>query len=46
MKHTERVEDVVAVGDEILVEVLPIDDQGRLNLSRKDALDVVDDENF
>ena len=38
VKHTEKVEDVVNVGDEILVEVLPIDDQGRLNLSRRNAL--------
>ena len=33
-----RVEDVVAVGDEIIVKVTEIDDQGRLNLSRRDAL--------
>ena len=38
VKRTEKVEDVVNVGDEILVEVLPIDDQGRLNLSRRNAL--------
>ena len=38
VKRTERVEDVVNVGDEIIVEVLPIDDQGRLNLSRRNAL--------
>ncbi len=38
VKHTERVEDVVNVGDEIIVEVLPTDDQGRLNLSRRNAL--------
>ncbi len=38
VKRVERVEDVVAVGDEIIVEVLPIDDQGRLNLSRRNAL--------
>ncbi|MBQ6419774.1 MAG: polyribonucleotide nucleotidyltransferase [Clostridia bacterium] len=38
VKHTERVEDVVNVGDEIIVEVLPMDDQGRLNLSRRNAL--------
>ena len=34
----ERVEDVVAVGDELLVKVTEIDQQGRINLSRKDAL--------
>ena len=37
-KRVERVEDAVNVGDEIIVQVLPIDDQGRLNLSRKNAL--------
>ena len=31
-------EDVVSVGDEILVKVTEIDNQGRINLSRKDAL--------
>ncbi len=38
VKRTEKVEDVVAVGDEIIVKVTEIDDQGRLNLSRRDAL--------
>ena len=33
-----KVEDVVSVGDEILVKVIEIDDQGRINLSRKDAI--------
>jgi len=33
-----KVEDVVQVGDEILVMFLGIDDKGRINLSRKDAL--------
>jgi len=37
-KRVERVEDVVAVGDELLVKVTEVDQQGRLNLSRKDAL--------
>ena len=37
-KRVERVEDVVAVGDELLVKVTDIDQQGRINLSRKDAL--------
>ena len=37
-KRVEKVEDCVAVGDEIIVKVTEIDDQGRLNLSRKDAL--------
>ena len=38
VKRVEKVEDVVTVGDEIIVEVLPVDDQGRLNLSRRNAL--------
>ncbi|MCL2106324.1 MAG: polyribonucleotide nucleotidyltransferase [Oscillospiraceae bacterium] len=38
VKRTERVSDVVAVGDEVIVKVREIDDQGRLNLSRRDAL--------
>ncbi|HHY77280.1 MAG TPA: polyribonucleotide nucleotidyltransferase [Clostridiales bacterium] len=37
-KRVEKVEDVVNVGDEILVKVTDIDKQGRINLSRKDAL--------
>ena len=36
--RVERVEDVVSLGDEIIVKVTEIDDQGRINLSRKDAL--------
>jgi len=38
VKRTEKVEDAVAVGDEVIVKVREIDDQGRLNLSRRDAL--------
>jgi polyribonucleotide nucleotidyltransferase len=34
--HTEKVEDVVEVGDEVFVTVLEVDDQGRLNLSMRD----------
>ncbi len=33
-----KVEDVVKVGDEITVKVTDIDEQGRINLSRKDVL--------
>ena len=36
--RVEHVEDVVAVGDPIIVMVTDIDQQGRINLSRKDAL--------
>ncbi len=38
VKHTDKVEDVVNVGDEVIVKVRGIDDQGRLNLSRREAL--------
>ena len=37
-RRVEKVEDVVSVGDEIMVKVIEIDKQGRINLSRKDAL--------
>jgi len=38
VKRVEKVEDVVTVGDEVMVKVTEIDEQGRLNLSRRDAL--------
>ena len=38
VKRTEKVTDVVNVGDIVKVKVLEIDDKGRLNLSRRDAL--------
>ncbi|HOM02894.1 MAG TPA: polyribonucleotide nucleotidyltransferase [Acetivibrio sp.] len=38
-KRVEKVEDIVKVGDQILVKVVEIDKQGRINLSRKDAMD-------
>ncbi len=37
-KRTEKVEDVVNVGDPIQVKCIEIDDQGRINLSRRDYL--------
>lgn len=37
-KRVEKVEDIVNVGDEIIVKVMEIDDQNRINLSRKDAM--------
>ncbi|SDY84746.1 polyribonucleotide nucleotidyltransferase [Proteiniborus ethanoligenes] len=37
-ERVNKVEDVLSVGDEILVKVTEIDNQGRVNLSRKDAL--------
>ena len=38
IRRVDKVEDVVKVGDEVIVKVTEIDDQGRLNLSRRDAL--------
>lgn len=37
-ERVEKVEDVVKVGDEIVVKALEIDKKGRINFSRKDAL--------
>ena len=37
-KRTEKVEDVLNVGDMTWVKVTEIDDRGRVNLSRKDAI--------
>ena len=42
VKRVDKVEDVVNVGDEVIVKVTEIDEQGRLNLSRRDALIEVD----
>lgn len=36
--HVKNVESVLKVGDDVWVKVVDIDDQGRINLSRKDAL--------
>ncbi|OGO79173.1 MAG: polyribonucleotide nucleotidyltransferase [Clostridiales bacterium GWB2_37_7] len=44
-KRVEKVEDVVNIGDEILVKVTEIDKQGRVNLSRKDAITSDEPEN-
>ncbi|MFI3325298.1 MAG: polyribonucleotide nucleotidyltransferase [Clostridia bacterium] len=38
VKRTEKVTDVVNIGDIIKVKVLEVDEKGRLNLSRRDAL--------
>ncbi len=38
VKRVAKVEDVVSEGDEILVKVIGIDPQGKVKLSRKDAL--------
>ncbi len=37
-ERVEKVEDVVKVGDEIVVKAIGTDNKGRLNFSRKDAL--------
>ena len=44
--RVEKVEDVVKVGDEIMVKVVEIDSQGRMNLSRKAVLPGGGDEEF
>ena len=38
VKRVDKVTDVVNVGDEVIVKVHEIDDQGRINLSRREAL--------
>ncbi len=40
--RVEKVEDVVNPGDEVFVMVTEIDQQGRINLSRKDALAAIE----
>ncbi|TDT61560.1 polyribonucleotide nucleotidyltransferase [Fonticella tunisiensis] len=37
-ERVNKVEDVLNVGDEVLVKVIDIDSQGRINLSRKDLI--------
>jgi len=37
-ERVEKTEDIVSVGDQILVKCIGIDDKGRIDLSRKDAL--------
>ena len=37
-RRVEKVEDVVEVGDKVTVKFLGLDEKGRINLSRKDAL--------
>ncbi|MGM8214518.1 polyribonucleotide nucleotidyltransferase [Bacillaceae bacterium W0354] len=44
-KHVKNVSDLVKVGDEMLVKVKDIDQQGRVNLSRKAALKEQEAEN-
>ena len=42
VKRVNKVTDVVNVGDEVMVKVLNVDEKGRLNLSRREALIEVD----
>lgn len=37
-QRIDKVEDVLSIGDEVKVKVIKIDDQGRIDLSRKDLL--------
>jgi polyribonucleotide nucleotidyltransferase len=37
-QRVEKVEDVVNIGDEIMVKVIEVDERGRVNLSRRQAL--------
>ena len=37
-RRVEKVEDVVEIGDKVTVKFLGLDEKGRINLSRKDAL--------
>ena len=37
-KRVNKVEDIVSIGEEVMVKVIEIDRQGRINLSRKEAL--------
>ena len=38
VKRTEKVEDVVNVGDSVIVKCIGITDEGKIDLSRRDAL--------
>lgn len=40
-KRVEKVEDVVSEGDQIVVKLTEVDRQGRINLSRKDAINEI-----
>ncbi len=41
--HVKKVEDEISVGDEIPVKVKKVDNQGKISLSRKDALKELED---
>ena len=42
-KRTERVDDVLKIGDMTWVKVIEIDDRGRVNLSRREALKEIEE---
>ena len=44
-KRVAKVEDVVAIGDEVMVKLVEVDKQGRLNFSIKDAMEVTENKN-
>lgn len=44
--RTDKVEDVLAVGDEVRVKITEIDRQGRINLSRKVLLEKPEKEEY
>jgi polyribonucleotide nucleotidyltransferase len=44
-RHVENVKDILAEGDEVLVKVIGIDEQGRIKLSRKAAMNERNDTN-
>ncbi len=44
-RHVDKVEDILSVGDEVLVKVMKVDNRGKINLSRKDALGDKEDDN-
>ncbi len=43
-QRVEKVEDVVKIGDQIMVKVMEVDSQGRINLSRKAVLPGADNQ--
>jgi polyribonucleotide nucleotidyltransferase len=37
-KYVKKPDEVVSVGDEVMVKITEVDSQGRVNLSRKQAM--------
>jgi len=40
-ERIDKVESVLSLGDQILVKCIGVDDKGRIDLSRKDALKII-----